>query len=66
MLIGNIKLQTADADVVLREVGGQYLDAVWYSCAVHPAGHVDCVPPDIILGFPGSNHSCYHRPHVQP
>lgn len=42
-----------------------YLNAVWYSCAVHPAGHINCVTPDVILGFPGSNHSCYHRAHVQ-
>lgn len=42
----------------------KYLDIVWYSCAVHPTGHVHCVPPDIILGFSGSNHPRDHWPHV--
>lgn len=33
---------------------------VQHSCAVHPAGHVNRVPPDIILRFMSSNHSCNH------
>lgn len=57
--------------MVLKGVNGSfktvrvYLNMVWNPSTVHPTGHVDCVSPDIILGFPGSNNSCNHWPYVQ-
>lgn len=42
-----------------------YLYAVWDSCAVHTTGHVDSVPPDVILGLLSPDHPCHHRTHVE-
>lgn len=43
---------------------GLYLDFPKFSGALHSAGHVDCVSPDVILRFSGPNHSSNHRPMV--
>ena len=37
-----------------------------HSCALHSAGHVYTVAPDVILGLLGSDHPCYHRTVVYP
>lgn len=37
-----------------------YLDFPEDSGAVHSAGYIHCVPPDIILRLLGSNYSSYH------
>lgn len=37
-----------------------YLDLPQLPGTLHPAGHIDCVAPYVILWFPGSNHSSYH------
>lgn len=42
-----------------------YLDPLRYTSAVHAAGNVDGIPPDIILGLPGPDHSSHHWTHVQ-
>lgn len=41
-----------------------YLYLSLYSSAVHPAGYIHCVSPDVILWPPGSNHSCHHWAHI--
>ena len=38
-----------------------YLDFVQDSGAVHPAGHIDGVAPDVILRLLSSNHTGYDR-----
>lgn len=43
-----------------------HLDIVRDTSAVHPAGHINRVPPDIVLGFSSSNYSSDHWAHVQP
>lgn len=43
-------------------VGYLYLSR--YSRAVHPARHVDCVPPDVILRPSCPNHPCNHWTHI--
>lgn len=37
-----------------------YLDLPELPCALHPAGYVDCVAPDVILRFPRPDYSSYH------
>lgn len=37
-----------------------YLYFAQDSGAVHPAGYIHCVPPDVILWFLGSDDSGYH------
>ena len=27
---------------------------------LHPAGHIDGVAPDVVLGFPGADHTRHH------
>lgn len=46
----------------LRCVGYLYLSR--YSSAVHPARHIDRVPPDVILRSPCPNHPCDHWTHI--
>ena len=36
----------------------------WYTGGLHPTGHVDCVPPYVILGLLSSNHPRHQRPMV--
>lgn len=48
-----------------RGPGGQdrapsYLDLAQLAGALHPAGHVHRVAPDVILGFPGADDSSDH------
>lgn len=43
---------------------GSYLDFPQFSSALHPAGNVDCVSPDVVLRLPGPDHSRNHRPVV--
>lgn len=38
-----------------------YLDLSELPGALHPAGYVDCVAPDVVLRFPRPDHSGYHR-----
>lgn len=38
-----------------------YLDFVQHSSAVHPAGYIDSVAPDIILWLLGPNDTGYYR-----
>lgn len=45
-----------------RCVGYLYLSR--YSSAVHPARHIDCVPPDVVLRSPCPNHPCNHWTHI--
>lgn len=42
-----------------------YLDPLRHSCAVHSAGHVHRVSPDVVLGFPRPYYASHHRAHVQ-
>lgn len=37
-----------------------YLDLPQLSGTLHPAGHIYCVAPYVILWLPGSNDSSYH------
>lgn len=39
-----------------------YLNASCFSSAFHPGGHVDRVPPNVVVRFACSNHSCCDRP----
>lgn len=41
-----------------------YLYLSWYSGAVHPTGHIDRVPPDVILGSPCPDYSRNNWTHV--
>ena len=43
-----------------------YLDLAQLSGALHPAGHVHRVAPDIVLRLPGSDHTGDHRAMVDP
>ena len=45
---------------------GVYLDLPELARALHPAGHVDRVAPDVILWFLGPYHSGHYRSMVQP
>ena len=36
----------------------------WYTGGLHPTGHVDRVPPYVILGLLSSNHPRHQRPMV--
>lgn len=38
-----------------------YLDLPQLPGALHPAGHVHRVAPDVVLRFPRPDHSGYHR-----
>lgn len=38
-----------------------YLDLSELPGALHPAGHVNGVAPDVILRLPRPDHSSYHR-----
>lgn len=42
-----------------------HLYAVRYACAVHPAGHINGVSPNVILRLACTNDPRYHRPDVQ-
>lgn len=37
-----------------------YLDLSKLPGALHPAGYIHCVAPDVILRFPRTDHSSYH------
>lgn len=41
-----------------------YLYLPWHSGAVHPAGHINRVSPDVILRSPCPDHPCNHWTHV--
>ena len=43
-----------------------YLYFAHFARAVHPAGHVDSVPPDVVLRFPSPNDPGYHGAVVYP
>lgn len=38
-----------------------YLDLAELPSALHPAGHIHRVAPDVILWFPRPDHTSYHR-----
>ena len=42
------------------------LDPLRHAGAVHATGHVHRVPPDVVLGLPGTDHARHHRPDVEP
>lgn len=44
-----------------RSQGGFYLDFPKFSSALHAAGNIDRVSPNVILRFPCPNHACDHR-----
>lgn len=39
----------------VQPCGEVYLNVAHDPCGLHPAGYVDCVAPDVIMWFPGSN-----------
>lgn len=43
-----------------------HLDPLWHSGAVHATRHIHCVPPNIVLRFPGPDHTGDHGSNVQP
>lgn len=42
----------------------KYLDLAQFSSALHPAGYVHSVSPDVVLWLACSDHPCYYRPVV--
>lgn len=45
---------------------GSHLDLAENSRALHAAGHIHRVSPDVVLRLLRPNHPCYHWPVVQP
>lgn len=43
-----------------------HLDAVGHTGAVHAAGHVHRIAPDVVLRLAGSNHACHHGANIEP
>lgn len=43
-----------------------HLDLAENACALHSAGHIHCVPPDVVLWLLRPNHPCYYWSVVQP
>ena len=42
-----------------------YLDVSHHSGGLHPAGHIHCVAPDVIVRFTSSNHSSQNSSLIQ-
>ena len=38
-----------------------YLYPAHLACTLHPAGHIDGVSPDVILGLAAPHHTSHHR-----
>ena len=43
-----------------------HLDVVRQARGVHPAGHIDGVAPNVVLGLAGPDHPGHHRTDVHP
>lgn len=46
--------------------GCTHLDAVGHAGAVHAAGHVHCIAPDVVLRFAGPNHPSHYGADIEP
>lgn len=54
----------------VREAAGgcscTHLDAVGHTGAVHAAGHVHRIAPDVVLRLAGPDHPCHHGTNIEP